>query len=200
MVKIIFIFLFLNAPLIVKADNISDFEIEGITIGDSALNYFNENEIKKQIKDNNYMYDYLEKGKFGEIYMYEGLETYDYLSFMVDLNNSNYLINRIAGHINFIEDIEGCRKKRDEIINDLENLFKNLTKTSEIESHPVDSSGESIQDAKVFWFNSGSNLYGDVIAIECTDFEESIRKKNNWGEGLAIVAMTKEINDWFNNF
>ena len=105
MVKIIFIFLFLNAPLIVKADNISDFEIEGITIGDSALNYFNENEIKKQIKDNNYMYDYLEKGKFGEIYMYEGLETYDYLSFMVDLNNSNYLINRIAGHINFIEDI-----------------------------------------------------------------------------------------------
>ena len=30
-----------------KADDISDFEIEGISIGDSALDFFSESEIKK---------------------------------------------------------------------------------------------------------------------------------------------------------
>ena len=30
-----------------KADDIRDFEIEGMSIGDSALDYFSNNEIKK---------------------------------------------------------------------------------------------------------------------------------------------------------
>ena len=38
----------------IKADDISDFQIEGISIGDSALNYFSEEEIKKNIRKNSY--------------------------------------------------------------------------------------------------------------------------------------------------
>ena len=34
-----------------KADDISDFEIEGISIGDSALDFFDESDIKKNSKD-----------------------------------------------------------------------------------------------------------------------------------------------------
>ena len=32
-----------------KADDISDFEIEGMSIGDSLLNYMTDDEIKKQL-------------------------------------------------------------------------------------------------------------------------------------------------------
>ena len=37
--------LFLATPL--KADDIQDFQIEGMSIGDSALDFFNENQIIK---------------------------------------------------------------------------------------------------------------------------------------------------------
>ena len=33
-----------------KADDISDFEIEGISVGDSALDYFSKDEIEKRKK------------------------------------------------------------------------------------------------------------------------------------------------------
>ena len=39
--------LILNLQTLSKADDISDFEIEGISVGDSALKFFSENEIKK---------------------------------------------------------------------------------------------------------------------------------------------------------
>ena len=35
-----------------KADDISDFEIEGMSIGDSLLDYFSEDKIKKEIRTN----------------------------------------------------------------------------------------------------------------------------------------------------
>ena len=38
------------------ADDISDFEIEGMSIGDSLLDYFSEEEIKKEIEKRKYMY------------------------------------------------------------------------------------------------------------------------------------------------
>ena len=34
-----------------KADNIRDFQIEGMSIGDSALDYFSEDEIKNNLVD-----------------------------------------------------------------------------------------------------------------------------------------------------
>ena len=47
MKRILFIILLiLNIQLLVKADDIGDFQIEGMSIGDSLLNYMNVYEIK----------------------------------------------------------------------------------------------------------------------------------------------------------
>ena len=35
--------------------------------------------------------------------------------------------------------------------------------------------------------------------IVCMDFEESLRLKNNWIDGLDITLQTKELTNWFNN-
>ena len=45
---ILILIFILQAPS--KADNIRNFQIEGMSIGDSALNYFSEKEIKKNIR------------------------------------------------------------------------------------------------------------------------------------------------------
>ena len=66
-----------------KADDIRDFEIEGMSIGDSLLDYMNKNEIQKEIESNRYMYSYL-TDKFGEVYLLnKKFENYEFVSVFV---------------------------------------------------------------------------------------------------------------------
>jgi len=48
---LIIIVLIFNLPNSSIADDIQDFQIEGISIGDSALDYFSEKDIKKNTKN-----------------------------------------------------------------------------------------------------------------------------------------------------
>ena len=43
--------LIFNLQSLTKADDISDFEIEGMSIGDSLLDFFSEEEINNNIKE-----------------------------------------------------------------------------------------------------------------------------------------------------
>ena len=72
------------------ADDISDFQIEGISIGDSLLDYMSEQNIKTEIKNTRYMYTDLNED-FGEVYLYKELQTYDYMSFFVKPNDEKFL-------------------------------------------------------------------------------------------------------------
>ena len=58
------------------ADDIRDFQIEGISIGDSLLDYFNENEIKRGMK-----LDYYKSKKFIRVELWDAkTNVYDVLS------------------------------------------------------------------------------------------------------------------------
>ena len=62
------IFFSFSAPSF--ADDISDFEIEGISIGDSALEYISLEEIQKEIKRTKSGYEHLKNpDEFGEVYL-----------------------------------------------------------------------------------------------------------------------------------
>ena len=49
--------LILGFQTLVKADDIRDFEIEGISVGDSLLNFFSKKEINDNLKEVNYTSD-----------------------------------------------------------------------------------------------------------------------------------------------
>ena len=72
-----------------KADDISDFEIEGISIGDSALIYFSEKLIKKNsrspYKDKKYTVVQNDKLSY--------FETYDFFDFRYSTNDNNYMLD-----------------------------------------------------------------------------------------------------------
>ena len=57
---ILFIILF-NLQSFVKADDISDFEIEGISLGDSLLNFYSKEFIEQTLKDKKKTYYYKDK-------------------------------------------------------------------------------------------------------------------------------------------
>ena len=109
------------------AADISDFEIEGISIGDSALKYLDEEEIKKEIKESVYMYDYLkEPEKFGHIAIREGLKNYSFITLLVSINDK-YIIEDISGNvistITSNKELDTCLKQMQEIENEFSQLF-----------------------------------------------------------------------------
>ena len=75
---LLLISIFLLSSLSVFADDISDFQIEGMSIGDSLLDYMTEEEILEEIELN--INDYLqlnEPYKYAEVYLFQNLQTYD---------------------------------------------------------------------------------------------------------------------------
>ena len=200
---LIFSLFFLSSPS-VFADDISDFEIEGISLGDSLLDYMTEDEILKEIELNKNDYFHLkEPNKYAEVYTWKDLSTYDTVSFIikktstsqyVSNKNEKYIIQSIAGRMVFTEDFDGCMKKRDEIEEELSKVFSNTQKDEKLFKHSADPSGRSIIDAIYFVFDSGA-----VAELTCYDYEETLRISKNWSDILVVGIRLKEIRNWISN-
>ena len=195
--------LFLLSSPSVFADDISDFQIEGISIGDSLLDYMTEGEILEAIDDAEIYYYLNEPNKFIEIFLKKDLSMYDELSVFIKTESSNqyitnknkkYAIQSIRGLIRYNEDFDSCIVKRNEIIEDLSQIFSDTEKTESVYDSGLEPSGDSITDKVAFNFNSGALIY-----LNCQDWEETFRIEKNWSDNLNIVIQTKEIVSWFNN-
>ena len=172
------------------ADDISDFQIDGMSIGDSLLDYMSEENIKTEIKKTRYIYTYLNED-FGEVYLHEELQTYDYMSFFVKPNDEKFLIYEVRGIISYIEDLNGCHKKQNEIVEEISKIFEDAKKSEKSFKSRHDPSGKSTKEKVIFTFNSG-----DKIQIVCSNWEENLRIKNNWGEGISVIISTNEVLNW----
>ena len=197
---LLFSLFFLSSPS-VFADDISDFQIEGMSIGDSLLDYMTEEEILKEIEENKNTYYYLkEPYKYSEVYILKDFPTYDTVSVNIINNSPNkyvtnsnekYSIISIRGLIKYNEDFDSCIQKRDEIVELLSETFPNTTTYESFSAHPGDPSGDSIVDTVVFAFDSGAE-----IDASCNNWKESFRIKNNYSEGLSVGIMDAEVNAW----
>jgi hypothetical protein len=196
--------IFLLSPLSVFADDISDFEIEGISIGDSLLDYMTEDEILKEIgRTKDYYLHLNEPNKYAHIELETESKIYDILLFLIKNNSNNQYITdsrekfkilALRGSINYIEDFDSCLKKRDEITGVTSKMFPNAIKTEKVFNSSIDSSGESIVDGIYLKFESR-----DDIELSCDNFKESIRIERGMGEGLNVSIRTNEIITWLRN-
>ena len=129
MKKLIFFifFLVLNLQFFAQADDIKEFEIEGISIGDSALDFFTKEDIEKNSR--NY---YLSK-EFTPVQndFYDFFKIYDAVDFNFKSNDKEYIIYSLSGVILYDKKpINDCYKKMDEIEADLDQSFPNLEKSN----------------------------------------------------------------------
>ena len=177
-----------------KADDISDFEIEGMSIGDSLLNYMSKSQIKKKIKITKNHYKYLKKPtKYREVYIFQpnDFKTYQIASLMFKQNDNNYRIALVRGMKDYIEDLNGCFSQLNEIAKEIELSITNLTKDVREGKSKLDKSGKSMSYNTVYTLRSG-----DEIVLVCNNWDEKLRKKNNWTEGLSVVMRTKKLGNW----
>ena len=201
---LLFSLFFLSSPS-VFADDISDFEIEGIGIGDSLLDYMTEDEILAEIERTKDYYLYLNKpNKYAHVLLVNNFQTYTGLTFLIKNNSTNQYVSNsnekftillVRGMINYIEDFEGCIAKRDEIVEVLSEMFPNADKWEEVFKSDLDPSGDSIVDGVYFDFDSGAD-----IDAYCTNFDETFRSKKNWNEGLSVSISSSETTSWMRDY
>ena len=104
----IFVLLFSSS---VMSEDISDFEIEGISIGDSLLDYLSREEIVTEIEINKPAYDYL-TDEFGEVYLFRKFEIYNHLSFFVKPNDNHYIIYLIKASLLYDDNINNVMQNK----------------------------------------------------------------------------------------
>jgi len=189
----LYIFLVLMFCNVGFADDIRDFQIEGISIGDSLLDHLSKEEIANEIEANKSTYNYL-TDEFGEVYLSGNFEIYDPISFFVKPNDKNYIIYDIRGVVGYDDNIEQCYAKQKEMVEEFSLLYKNTKKEEHDFTFPWDSTGKSHVLNITFTFNSG-----DVITVSCAEYEKNLKIKNNRQDSLSIAVSKKEVEDWMRN-
>tara|TARA_X000000950_G_scaffold284135_1_gene386594 strand:- start:724 stop:1317 length:594 start_codon:yes stop_codon:yes gene_type:complete len=176
------------------AEDISELQIEGFSIGDSLLDHMSKEEIISEIENNKNAYNYL-TDEFGEVYLFKNYEKYDYLSFLVKPKDTNYIIYYIGGTIKYDNKIKQCRKKQKEVYREISSQFNVIRKEENSALYPWDSTGKSINHYISLFLMSG-----DEISISCAEFEKNIKIENNYIDGLTVEISTKEVSKWMRNY
>lgn len=164
-----------------QADSIKDFEIEGVSIGDSLLSYVNKSEINnnlaKYYKDNEYssFLIFKDKGTFE-------LKDYDHMVLSFKTNDSNFKIEAISGVIFYKEKISQCYKDMKGVIKEISNIINiSPTKIKKIKSI------HGYNTFSTFDFSKGK------IAVSCTDYDS---KYTNYVDHMRITNDTNEFENW----
>jgi hypothetical protein len=165
-----------------QADDIRDFQLNGMSIGDSALKYFD----KAKIEKNKMMHWYKNK-KVTPVSIKVDGHNYDTLSFSYWTNDKNYTIIEITGMKNYRDNVDQCYKQKKDQIKIIEESFLGLRKKSTIDKHPADKSGKSKVDKTSFKFKSGG-----FIKIACFDWSEKMNYKDHFRMGI----LSAEFDEW----
>ena len=170
------------------ADDISDFEIEGMSIGDSLLDYFS----KKEIKDNTNI-NYYTNNKYTSVEFFglPAFKIYDTVGFNYKTDDKKYIIDAIRGVLFCEKNIEKCNKKQKEIDLELSKMFKKSQREVDKGKHSADKSGKSTFSHINFWLISG-----DAVNIELIDWSEKITNEKGWTDNVSVSFRTKEFNDF----
>lgn len=185
--RMLFTILILFFSSSVFAEDISDFEIEGISIGDSALEYFTEEEINKNTF--NYYKDktYTPVQNNGPLFF----KIYDAVDFSFKTLDKKYTIVRLSGILFYDDNIKDCYPKMNEIIKKLKRLFDNSKFTElRIRGHGNDPETNPKKKTKVT--DITGSLDGGIVHVACYDYSE----KQGSQDHLNVSIKTLEFDDF----
>ena len=169
-----------------KANDIRDFQIEGMSIGDSLLDYLKISEIKKKKSPN-------KKLKIVRASISNNLKTYDFVQFWWFEDDKDFKIVGIAGEIIINNGLKGCKKKQKEIVSEIKNTLTEFTINEDENNYYDDKSGKS----KVYHYALNFKNE-DNVNIQCYIFSKNYKKTKNMIDNLKVMIVTKEMDDHYN--
>ena len=172
-----------------KADDISEFEISGISIKDKIEKFLKKNEIKrykrKIFKTDEYITLQFEASLLNS-------DEYDLIE--INFKNPILIVESISG-IKFFKNVNNCFKQQDEIISSLNEMFLNNKKVNFIDKkvyvHGADTSGKSTYTRASFMFSKG-----DKISIDCNHYSQKFINLHKVDHQLYVAIDTKEFDDF----
>ena len=171
----------------VFADDIRDFAIEGMSIGDSLLDYFSEEYIEKKEK-----YYYPKSKKFFRINTgkIDNLETYEAIQFQLLSNDKKYIIYSVSGMILYENNIEDCYDLKNTLVQKIKSLFPNSVDNNYKKKHELDKTGKSIVERHDFMLESGG-----LVLVKCSDWSEEMHSADK----LTVGILSKQLLDFIEN-
>ena len=187
----------LNIQSWTQADDIKEFEIEGLSVGSSLLDHFSQKKIKSSIVD---WYDDLEKNRYVSFaFNSPNFETYEFVDVWTKYNDNKYLIDTIAGVVYFgkdkpIKNIENCYQEQSTIANELMQLFSEAKKTGpETSKHSGDPSGKSTYTDIILELSVDYE-----VVIACYNWSDELLKTQNKADHLYVSIRSLELEKWLN--
>jgi len=174
-----------------KANDIREFQIEDMSIGDSLLKFMSLNEI-----NNNTFENYFKNGKKRKYYATGFFDTdkYDQLEIYIKTGDNNFKIKAITG-FKKINNLQKCLSLKKEIVDEIQNLFIDIEPVTYNDvPHTFDKSGKSKQYQTAFLLKD--HRAKDHIRIECTKWSKKIKKEKGFGDTLGISVFSTETLEW----
>ena len=169
----------------VNADSIKDYELEGMSVGDSLLLYYDEEKIIKAKR-----YDHTNTSwnndKMFQLRM-SGSGPYDEIMFALKKDDKVYKIYAISGLQKMENNISECYPKLKKITEQFKEEFPNASLKERERPHSGDKSKKSIVTSSTFFFDNG-----DFVSASCYDWT----KKMKYWDNFRITITTKEFDDW----
>ena len=179
-----------------QADDIIDFQIEGMSVGDSLLDYFSKEKIEEE-KNSKYVFWYKDN-KFVQLgigfqkgfSLLKKLEIYEEMGVTIKPDDRSYKIYGISGDFLCKKDINICFSKKDEILPMLKDFFGKKVKLDTHEfKHAVDPTGNSIVYANEFKFKKTKHS----VSLNIYEWSDEILAKNNWSNSMKLSIMLEEF-------
>jgi len=157
-----------------------------MSIGDSLLDYITENEIEI----NKMNYEAEEKSNFYTI-SYTGGETYEVIEITLKKNDKRYEIYTARGGF-FIDDFTECKDKKDKIVKEIKNLFKDSYFREGKQKHYYYK--DSTQHISQFTFKAPSHE-SDNIRVECMIYGKKTKKKHGFENNISVISQSGLVVD-----
>ena len=192
--KILFIFVLLFSPVTLANDDIRQFKIEGISLGDSVIDHFPGRDIVNNISSD---YDHLGDEFHASILdQYETFTKFDKVGLVIKSESKENLfpIHGIFGLIYHENNIENCYNEKDKLASELGTIFKKDIEKGIVKvkwshlKHPSDLSGKSEYEESKFYFDWG------FARVTCYDMAAHM----GISDALTIDIFYLEVDDWLN--
>ena len=164
-----------------QADDIRDLQIEGMSIGDSLLDYFSEKEIKSRKK-----WFYSKSKKYYRINILNKFEEYDHVTFHIKEDDKKYIIESIKGVKYFLNNYNECLKFKKEMVQDISSFLQKPEDRTYDGGWP---DGRAIVEATDFTTSGG------YIRIWCADWIKA-KEEKGYKDGIFLSITPKKIYKW----
>ncbi len=163
------------------SDDIKDLSIEGISIGESALQFYNANKIESLKKRSPYKDD-----SFYEV-EFLGKDKYESIGIVFKKGDKKYIIYSVRGW-NLI-DYKKCIKEKKSVVKEIKSDLKILNERN-YKNNFSNTYGKSFAEITDLKVQSG------LVRVWCEHFDKNHKVAKQWDDAINIDLSANEYIEW----